>query len=81
MLDRLKLRTTFFVPGWVAETWPDVARSIRDAGHEIGHHGYVHESVRGVDEETEIGYLRRAVLRPSTRSSGIRPGRVPGALV
>ena len=27
MLDRLRLRTTFFIPGWVAETWPDVARS------------------------------------------------------
>jgi peptidoglycan/xylan/chitin deacetylase (PgdA/CDA1 family) len=36
MLDRRGLRTTFFVPGWVAETWPAVIRSIRDAGHEIG---------------------------------------------
>ncbi len=72
MLDRLKLRTTFFVPGWVAETWPDVARSIRDAGHEIGHHGYVHESVRGVDEETEIGYLRRG-FAALDEVLGIRP--------
>ena len=23
MLDRVGLRTTFFIPGWVAETWPD----------------------------------------------------------
>ena len=59
MLDRLRLRTTFFIPGWVAEAWPDVARSIRDAGHEIGHHGYLHESVRGADEATEEGYLLR----------------------
>jgi peptidoglycan/xylan/chitin deacetylase (PgdA/CDA1 family) len=61
MLDRVKLRTTFFVPGWVAERWPDVARSVRDAGHEIGHHGYLHESVRGVDEATEEGYLLRGL--------------------
>ena len=40
LLDRVGLRTTFFIPGWVAETWPDLARSVRDAGHEIGHHGY-----------------------------------------
>ena len=72
MLDRLKLRTTFFVPGWVAETWPDVIRSIRDAGHEIGHHGYVHESVRGVDEETEIGYLHRG-FAALDEVLGIRP--------
>ncbi len=61
MLDRLRLRTTFFVPGWVAETWPDVVRSVHHAGHEIGHHGYLHESVRGVDEATEVGYLHRGL--------------------
>jgi peptidoglycan/xylan/chitin deacetylase (PgdA/CDA1 family) len=72
MLDRLDLRTTFFVPGWVAEAWPDVARSVRDAGHEIGHHGYLHESVRGVDEETEVGYLRRG-LAALNEVLGIRP--------
>ena len=39
----------------------DVIRSIRDAGHEIGHHGYMHESVRGKDEATEVGYLVRGL--------------------
>ncbi len=72
MLDRLRLRTTFFIPGWVAETWPDVVRSVRDAGHEIGHHGYLHESVRGVDEATEIGYLRRG-LAALDEVLGVRP--------
>ncbi len=71
-LDRLRLRTTFFIPGWVAETWPDVVRSVRDAGHEIGHHGYLHESVRGVDEATEIGYLRRG-LAALDEVLGVRP--------
>jgi peptidoglycan/xylan/chitin deacetylase (PgdA/CDA1 family) len=72
MLDRRGLRTTFFIPGWVAEAWPDVARSIRDAGHEIGHHGYLHESVRGVDEATEEGYLRRG-LEALDSVLGVRP--------
>jgi peptidoglycan/xylan/chitin deacetylase (PgdA/CDA1 family) len=72
MLDRLKLRTTFFVPGWVADTWPDVIRSIRDAGHELGHHGYLHESVRGVDEETEVRYLQRG-FAALDEVLGIRP--------
>ena len=72
MLDRVGLRTTFFVPGWVAETWPDVARSVRDAGHEIGHHGYLHESVRGVDEATEEGYLLRGLEALDT-VLGVRP--------
>lgn len=34
---------TFFVPGWVAERYPEQTKRIRDAGHEIGHHGYLHE--------------------------------------
>jgi peptidoglycan/xylan/chitin deacetylase (PgdA/CDA1 family) len=72
MLERRRLRTTFFVPGWVADTWPDVVRSVRDAGHEIGHHGYLHESVRGTDEATEEGYLVRG-LEALDRVLGVRP--------
>jgi peptidoglycan-N-acetylglucosamine deacetylase len=72
MLDRLRLRTTFFVPGWVAETWPDVVRSVRDAGHEIGGHGYLHESVRGVAEDVEVAYLRRG-LAALDEVLGLRP--------
>jgi peptidoglycan/xylan/chitin deacetylase (PgdA/CDA1 family) len=72
MLDRRGLRTTFFVPGWVAETWPEVARSVRDAGHEIGHHGYLHESVRGVDPATEERYLVRGLEALDTVLS-VRP--------
>jgi peptidoglycan/xylan/chitin deacetylase (PgdA/CDA1 family) len=72
MLDHLKLRTTFFIPGWVAETWPAGARTIRDAGHEIAHHGYLHESVRGKDEATEESYLLRG-LEALDSVLGIKP--------
>jgi len=72
LLERQRLRTTFFVPGWVAENWPDVVRSVRDAGHEIGHHGYMHESVRGVDEATEERYLVRG-LEALDSVLGVRP--------
>jgi peptidoglycan-N-acetylglucosamine deacetylase len=53
LLDRQGLRATFFVPGYTAERWPAAVRSIRDAGHEIGHHGYLHEGAHGasVDEQ------------------------------
>lgn len=42
LFDRYDISGTFFVPGIVAERWPDVVRDIYDAGHEIGHHGYHH---------------------------------------
>lgn len=63
VLDRVGLRGTFFVPGYTAERWPAVVRSIRDAGHEIAHHGFMHEGSRArgneVDEATEEARLLR----------------------
>ena len=72
MLDRQGIRATFFIPGWVAEAWPAAARSIRDAGHEIAHHGYLHESVRGLDEAAEEGALVRG-LEALDGVLGVRP--------
>ena len=43
VLKAEKLPATFFIPGWVAEKYPDESKRIRDAGYEIGHHGYLHE--------------------------------------
>lgn len=43
LLDRYKLPATFFYPGWVAEHYPDQVTAIVSRGHEIAHHGYLHE--------------------------------------
>jgi peptidoglycan/xylan/chitin deacetylase (PgdA/CDA1 family) len=71
-LDAAGIRATFFVPGWVAERWPDAVRSIRDAGHEIGHHGYLHESSRGASRELEEHRLLRG-LEALDVVAGVRP--------
>ena len=43
LLSEEAIAASFFVPGWVAERWPDEVKRIADAGHEIAHHGYLHE--------------------------------------
>ncbi|TVR93572.1 MAG: polysaccharide deacetylase [Trueperaceae bacterium] len=43
MLERHALRATFFVPGWVAERYPEVIARAHRMGHEVAHHGYCHE--------------------------------------
>ncbi len=43
ILDRVNVRATFFVVGWVAERYPRLIEAVRAAGHEIGSHGYRHE--------------------------------------
>ncbi len=73
VLDRQGIRATFFVPGYTAERWPAVVRAIRDAGHEIGHHGYLHEGAHAApDLETEERRLLRG-LEALDAIAGVRP--------
>lgn len=43
LLDEKQIPGTFFTPGWVAEHWPAQTRQVVAGGHELGHHGYLHE--------------------------------------
>lgn len=60
-LRRYDIKATFFIPGWVAEHHPDVVAAIRDQGHEIAHHGYLHETVLDLDEAQERQVLERGI--------------------
>src|SRR5512138_3475836 len=59
MLDRLKLKASFYIPGWTAANHGAPCRRIRDAGHEIGAHGNVHEAVGMLDEAQEKEVMRQ----------------------
>jgi peptidoglycan/xylan/chitin deacetylase (PgdA/CDA1 family) len=73
VLDRQQVRATFFVPGYTAERWPDEIRAVRDAGHEIAHHGYLHEGAHSApDAETEERRLLRG-LAALDAVLGVRP--------
>ncbi len=41
-LEGLDLQATMFIPGYVAQRFPDLVRKIARAGHEIGSHGFKH---------------------------------------
>src|SRR2546421_1852856 len=53
LLDRLKLKASFYIPGWTVVNHLAPCKRIRDAGHEIGAHGNVHEAVGMLDEAQE----------------------------
>jgi peptidoglycan/xylan/chitin deacetylase (PgdA/CDA1 family) len=57
LLERNDLRATFFVPGWTAERYPDVVAEIHGRGHEVGHHGYLHEALEGRSRDEEEAIL------------------------
>jgi peptidoglycan-N-acetylglucosamine deacetylase len=61
LLRRHALKATFFVPGRVAERYPDRVREIIADGHEIGHHGYTHTPPSKLSPAAEEDELVRAL--------------------
>lgn len=53
LLDKYNIKSTFFVPGHTADTYPQVCMEIVKRGHEISHHGYVHEDPTSLPLEEE----------------------------
>ncbi len=43
LLDQVGVKGTFFVPGWIIEHHRERIEAIHARGHELGHHGYLHE--------------------------------------
>ncbi len=71
MLKRQGIRATFFIPGVIAERYPETARAIAAEGHEIAHHGYLHEDCSKLSREQEREMLTRGsdALRTVTGSA------------
>src|SRR5438874_5656490 len=62
LLDRLKLRATFFIPGWTVVNHLPQSKRIRDAGHEIGAHDNVHEAVAMLYQAQERSVLQQHLV-------------------
>lgn len=62
LLDRYDIKATFFIPGYIMDTYPDMAMSVHKAGHEIAHHGYLHEWPETfASEEEECTAFEKAI--------------------
>lgn len=72
LLDRHGLKGSFFTPGFVAERHPELMREIIARGHELGHHGYLHERPDFVTEEEEERIMIRG-LEALESVTGKRP--------
>ena len=68
MLDEFAIKSTFFVPGWVAEKYMSMLEDILRRGHHVEHHGYS-------TSRRALSNLRKKRRRPwskgSQRSSGL----------
>jgi peptidoglycan/xylan/chitin deacetylase (PgdA/CDA1 family) len=61
LLRERSLAATFFVPGWTAENHSDIIGAIHSMGHELGHHGWIHEWPTNLSREDEEHVLRQGV--------------------
>jgi peptidoglycan/xylan/chitin deacetylase (PgdA/CDA1 family) len=59
LLAERKILATWFIPGVVIETYPNLCKRIADAGHEIGHHGWTHDTPASMTRAEEHDALRR----------------------
>ena len=73
LLDREAIPATFFVTGHTADTYPGHVRAIAAAGHEIGHHGYLHENPLGLETPEREREVLLKGFDALDRAAGVHP--------
>lgn len=72
VLERQKVRSTFFLKARNVEAFPELAVRVRDAGHEIGNHSYYHYPMYSLSKSKMLAEISRASDIIET-TLGIRP--------
>ena len=72
LLADLGLKATFFTPGWTALAHRAQCEAIVAAGHEIGHHGYLHRRPDRADLAAAKAEIDRG-LEALDQALGVRP--------
>jgi len=55
------IKQTFFLPAWCIERYPATAETILKGGHEIAHHGYLHEHPNELTPDDELYWFDRSI--------------------
>jgi peptidoglycan/xylan/chitin deacetylase (PgdA/CDA1 family) len=78
LLAEHDIPATFYIPGHTADQHPDVVGAILAAGHEVGHHGYMHLGTDALDEAAQRAELEQGLA--ALDKHGVRPAgyRSPG---
>jgi len=81
LLETYDLRATFFVEGWSALHYGDIIESLLIGGHEIGLHGWVHETFADLPALTARQFVNDGLQVLKLR--GVRPAgfRAPGGRI
>lgn len=58
---KLGLKQSFFVPGWCVEQYPEAVEAMLEGGHEVGHHGYLHEDPTKHSVDEQVMWFEKAM--------------------
>ncbi|KAI0731890.1 hypothetical protein C8Q72DRAFT_905869 [Fomitopsis betulina] len=73
LFDKYGIRQTFNIPGHSLDTFPEQMALIRDAGHEIGLHGYSHENPTALTLQQQKDILDHTYDQLTKFNNGIPP--------
>lgn len=74
LLDRYQVPASFFIPAVSALLHPEMIPAILQSGrHEIGVHGWIHESLVALNSESEEERLLNQAINYLTEATGKRP--------
>ncbi|KAK7715953.1 hypothetical protein SLS57_006704 [Botryosphaeria dothidea] len=59
--DKYGIKTTWFSPAHTVESFPKQMAKVRDAGHEIGLHGYTHEYPSSLSAQQQYDVLAKSI--------------------
>lgn len=72
LVETFGIKASFYVPGMVAEAYPDMLPALAERGHEVGLHGWFHEIVQQSSDDEFAEALDRS-LALFERQTGRRP--------
>ncbi len=72
LLDDHGIKASFYIPGYIVETHEELVLKIKERGHEIAHHGYMHEPPATLSREEEAEVLDKGI-NIIERVTGERP--------
>ena len=61
LMDEYQIKASFYIPGYVAETHEALVTEVKKRGHELAHHGYMHEPPATLSKEQEGEVLDRGI--------------------
>lgn len=71
-LRTINVKSTFFIPGWVIETYTKMCEDIVRDGHEVAHHGYLHKRPDPTSFDVDVEEFDRA-MESFKRHLGVKP--------